>query len=428
LFQSILHAHLATGSPATLATKLCGSWCAREYSIAPVTAEDRMECEEQAGETSDAMPKLLGFLGPDNLRRSGTLVRLRLPAPSRAELQSSREFTSRFHLLPAAAATITVVEPNKPALRVAGSGREGNATQQPLHLSSGVAAYLGKEIPAARVACAEAVREGRRSPRLDSQDKPVPVAIEVCVVVDSGEEEDDDEEDEGEEEHGEGEDEYESDGNESDGKRSSTSTSTFSSASSSSSSSSSSSDASTTNSLACIHLVRLVNNAPMLDGPETAACALTKLLPNLKCWKKYGLRVEGAGDAGEDSGLPPYLPVFGVADAWDVGGANGANGTSTHRALEGGAADRGQEEEEEERERGEEGEGRWKETKILPVGVRLRNVFVFVHVKASSEAFPLPTLSKSRLPEGDQRLEEVSRRKKRKGKRHDTETGRNFQR
>jgi len=371
LTLSILHAFLATGTPATIVTRTLLSPTPRCYTITPRPDDDTVDCVLAA---SPARPSPVG-------NPAGTLVTLTLPTPTPLALASALEYTSRFHLITSASTfTLSLCASPSVVLHIA----------PPSTLPLGMNLYLGKPIPTTHIACTLAAaapldrhslhRNTRTRAPLSTHvplDRPfsVPqtatlksglqtsadqaVTVEVCVAVDNG----------GDEEEGDSASDSASDGDsdgDSDGK------SVKSSATSASSSSSSSSTAS--NATARLHLVRIVNNAPMLDSPETPACALVTLLPTLPCWRHFGLSLAAAPAIAN---LPPHMPAFTIRDALPVA----AHGT--HQP------------------------GRTATSSYLPVGVRLRNVFVVIRVRAAAGAFPLPTLSKSRLPEGDWRIEEA---------------------
>jgi hypothetical protein len=148
----------------------------------------------------------------------------------------------------------------------------------------GLELYLGKKLRPEQVAFASASAR-RNGTRAVNENK---VAVEVSVCVDNDEEDED---------GGEGADDD----------------SSVASSVASSTASSAASSAAAPNTSAQLHLVRIVNDGPMLDGPETPACAIAKLLPTMRCWKRFGLLVSGS--AADDAYLPPHLPAFAVADA-----------------------------------------------------------------------------------------------------------------
>ena len=124
-------------------------------------------------------------------------------------------------------------------------------------------------------------------------------------------------------------------------------------------------------------VVRLYNGSAMLDSAEGRACGVVSSIPKLKCWRKYGLNVGGLETGGGVS--TPYLPSFKLSDDFLI--------SSSFSSVAGQHAPY------------------HSEVEILPAGARLGNVLVVAHFKASQRSLSLPTLSKSRLPMGDKRIE-----------------------
>ena len=117
--------------------------------------------------------------------------------------------------------------------------------------------------------------------------------------------------------------------------------------------------------VAKMQLIRLVNGVPLHDCADAKACALVLQLPFLKCWRTYGLNVTAS---------PPttnLVPTFDVKDVVSLGlDAKSQSQLNT-----------------------------------LPAGLRLKKIICVVNVRAKTDEVAFPTLSKSRLPQGDSRMD-----------------------
>ena len=148
--------------------------------------------------------------------------------------------------------------------------------------------------------------------------------------------------------------------------------------------------------VAKLQLIRIVNQIPLLDSAEASACGLVQMLCNKGLWGSFGLQVKKSSE----SNIPCWTPQFDVRDSEQVAPFFQSQ---NHRLWEGRQEDSndnedlndGNEEDEEAKKRKRRLP---RELPLLPAKVRICHLIVIVYIRASPSSFPLPTLSKGRLP------------------------------
>lgn len=139
---------------------------------------------------------------------------------------------------------------------------------------------------------------------------------------------------------------------------------------------------------ASLELVRMVNGAPLLDGPEAFACGLVKALTEeqKRIWAPFGLSI----DRVEQSTNSSWSLCFSVKDSAQVAPFYQQ---SNHQLWSDGKPSTG----------GvmcdlSERRHRAPVRRLMPAKVRLGKIVAILNISATPESLPLPTLSKGRLP------------------------------